>query len=38
LNFTGVLLCEITLRLSGWKATFHNCSHCGSLWRSLCQG
>ena len=39
LNFTGVLLREMvsTLHLSGWKAIFHNCSHCASLSRSLCR-
>jgi hypothetical protein len=26
-----------TLHLSGWKAIFHNCSHCASLSRSLCR-
>jgi hypothetical protein len=25
------------LHLSGWKAIFHNCSHCASLSRSLCR-
>jgi hypothetical protein len=39
LNFLGVLLREMvsTLHLSGWKAIFHNCSHCASLSRSLCR-